>query len=175
MRRFSAILVLGVPGLVFCSTLIPTQPNIEPDTESETEIQRDAVRVFFELSRDLADQSPILPGSSIELIASFDPVLHYEVFDREGESVRDGYAPKDLHNVQEMRFCMTIEPTCESGMTWQTFQLEETFQVEVDWTGEKTFWLVTEFRGRDGRIIPSFQDPASLEQQLSIPLTLMTE
>jgi hypothetical protein len=53
-----------------------------------------------------------------------------------------------------MRVCVSADQPCELGERWIPFAPGVAFNVNGDWTGNRGFWVLAQFRDRDGAVVP---------------------
>lgn len=61
----------------------------------------------------------------------------------------------DIAPVTEMQMCIAADSSCQLAGNWEPFVKEKAFKVQVDWIGDRFYWLTVQFRDSQGDIIPS--------------------
>lgn len=68
-------------------------------------------------------------------------------------------------NITAMQFCIEIKKPCAPTGEWIPFQSEWQTTLDVDWLGERAFWLGAQFRDANGKIIHGY-NPSNPPSQL---------
>ena len=121
---------------------------------------------------------PFSIGEDVEVILESDPVLR-SISDHGVDQVAWSQPPEI-----EMQVCFAMDAPCTLSGEWLPFTTSAetvfvgggrvTQRLPVDWLGERTLWIVAQFRTADHRVIPAFSSIDSARQaQPTIQLETM--
>ncbi len=76
-------------------------------------------------------------------------------------------------NLTQMRFCIELARACAPEGEWHAFQAEWQTTFDVDWLGERVFWLGAQFRDANGQPIRAYiSSSARPDESASTPIVI---
>jgi hypothetical protein len=135
---------------------LPTTITPPGAVTAEKSVNAVSVRMHEETSAKHSVQ--ISTGTPASVVARFAPIHFRLLRESDGSISGTSSSPWDPHTVAEMQVCVSLDDPCELTGEWAPFASDQTFTVDVDWVGPRSFWLVAQFRDVSGTLIPSVGD-----------------
>ncbi len=140
---------------------VAPQPSNQPSpTPPPTQVStRDhavpVIGVIFQIEGSASSAPVAAAGSTAHFLVEFEPSL-ITIQRRQDGSIDSVIWEtwKDKPDIQ-MRTCFSAGKPCSPNDPWAPFRSQISYDVPVDWLGEKTFYASSEFRTSTGTIIPA--------------------
>lgn len=104
------------------------------------------------------------PGAQVTLTVRAEPMLLETGLTASGATFTS-LTRWENAGITAMQFCVEIKKPCAPTGEWIPFQPEWQTTIDVDWLGERTYWLGAQFRDANGKIIRSY-NPSNPPSQL---------
>jgi len=123
-------------------------------------------------------------GKTMEVVLEAVPIIRTITFRDDGSQASVSEMPWSAHPVAEMQVCFGLDSLCQLGNQWLPFVMTEEsmfmggsakqkYDLQVDWIGPRTLWIVARFRDKEGKSIFSYESPSGEGQIISqIPVDI---
>ena len=152
-------------------TQMPSSPTSLPviaPTPTTVEVDDKIVTFHIYEATGNGSQTKTGVGNIAEMQVSFKPVIYRVTRRHDGSVESTSSRIWEPHTITEMQICTSLDEPCQLDDKWIPFDVEQTFQVGVDWVGPRLFWVVAQFRDSSGKnalsIGQSHQNPEPVSQ-----------
>jgi hypothetical protein len=136
------------------STPTPTSPPGTPTVTPTPEVYH-VVAVTLNVHGSTLALPEVDAGATAVIDLAFNPVVLSIMRRSDGTATSFSTAAWQNAQIGQFRYCFAAGTGCQPPKDWQAFQPTVSTKVQVDWLGQRPFFLWAEFRDPTGNIILS--------------------
>ncbi len=184
--HFFRIFIITIAFLSACTAPLPREqpspgteenrpsPTPPPATPVLVDHPVPVIGVIFQLEGSASGKGETTAGSTAYFQLEFVPSQMTITRNQDGSVFSANWEIwKDQPPIQ-MRTCFSADNPCSPSDGWVSFKPQMTFELPVDWLGEKTFYASAEFQTTSGVVIPAgalYEDKVEQVYSPSISVT----
>lgn len=170
-RSLGLLFLIGIFSACANSTAVPPTPNTIPPTLAapapsappppRTLARTEKIPV---VQLTVPPVTNAHPGAHVAITARVEPMI-LETGRTASGATFTSLTRWENARITEMQFCIETKRPCVPTGEWIPFQGEWQTTIDVEWLGERTYWLGAQFRDASGKIIRGY-NPANPPTQL---------